>query len=218
MKKEKTLILIIAIIVLCMLILFGFMMINKNRRTGPGPLEPNQAHTPGGISIYKTNADYFAYIAGIVNNRTGDYKVMSWPINFGDVELIQGYILGNSGYISNISSLATDWVFFDITKLEMYDSMGYPGCLDLKKQKYPQCYGDVQYKYGQNLECDAIAERESNSDTSICPSYRASVSNILAENVLVEFYFCEYSVGTTLEEYNDIISNGLLDTLCTKII
>ncbi|MCX6815297.1 MAG: hypothetical protein NT120_00400, partial [Candidatus Aenigmarchaeota archaeon] len=178
----------------------------------------NQAQTPGCMYVYRTSQDYFDYTAAIANNRPGNYTIVGWPINYEDKKLAKDYILGGGGCLNENQSLTSDWVILNIKKSDLYNAMGYPGCLDLEKQKYPQCYGDVQYKQGQNPECDAIYEQERSSDTSICPSYSATVSNILAENVITEFYVCKYSAGTTAEDYNKIISDGQLDTQCTKLV
>jgi len=216
---NKTSILIIIIISICIIIVSLFIIININKKTSP-LLFPNKnkAQTSGCMYVYKTNQDYFKYVAVRANNRTGEYKIMTRTTSFGDEKLTQNYILGRGGCISNNQSLASDLVILNLTKSDVYNDLGYPGCTNLKKQKYPQCYGDIQYKQGQNPECDAIYEKEKSSNTSICSSHSFNVSNILAKNVITEFYVCKYSTGKTVEEYNYIINNGQLDTVCTKII
>ncbi len=216
---KKAIIWVIAIIIICILVVSVFIVINLNRKTGPDlPPNNNKAQTPGCIYVYKTNQDYFSYVAGIANNRTGKYRIMSWPVNYEDKQLIQGYILGGGGCISANQSLTSDWIIIDLKKSDLYNDIGYPGCLELEKQTYPQCYGETHYKQGQNPECDAIYQKEANSDTSICSSHSVTTSNIQATGVITEFYVCKYSVGTTVEEYNNIINNGQLDSLCTKLV
>jgi len=216
---KKLLIWVIAIVVVCIIVVSAFIIVNIDGKTGPElPPNENTAQTPGCIYIYKTNQDFFPYIAGVANNRTGGYLLMNWPINYEDKQLIQEYILGSGGCISDNQSLTSDWAILNITKSELYNDMGYPGCLELEKQTYPQCYGDVQYKQGQNSECDVIYEQERYFDTSICSSHIVTVANIQATNIISEFYVCKYSVGTTIEEYNNFINTGQLDTLCTKLV
>jgi len=216
---KKAIIWVIAIIVVCIVVVSAIFLVNMNKKIGPGlPPNDNKAQTPGCVYVYKTNQDYFPYVAGLANNRTGEYRVMGWPVNYEDKQLLQGYVLGGGGCLSDNQSLTSDWVIFDLRKSDLYNDMGYPGCLELEKQTYPQCYGDVQYKQGQNPECDAIYEQESNSETSICTSHSITTENIQATNVITEFYVCKYSVGMTVEEYNDIISNNQLDSLCTKLV
>ncbi len=216
MKKS---ILIVTIIIICVLVVTAIVVINMNRKVGPGlPSDDNEAQTPGCMYVYKTNQDYFPYVAGLANNRTGIYKLVSWPVNYDDEQLSQGYIFGGGGCISNNQSITSDWVILDIKKSELYKDLGYSGCLELEKQTYPQCYGENKYKQGQNSECDIIYEQESNSDTSICSSHSVDTENILVTDVITEFYVCKYSVGTTAEEYNNIINNGQLNSTCTKLV
>ncbi len=212
MKKSN---LTILIIVICAILLLIFTPFNTNKQTNQEQHSINDpAYTPGCNYIYKTNQNYFEYIAGIANNETGEYKLMSWPTNFQDKKLVQGYISGRGGCMWEEESLADEWVILNAIKSEIYNTHGFPGCLELKKQTYPECYNQT-YKEGQNQECDTIFEKESNSETSICPTHSISTSSIMAKNVLTEFYVCN---NTNIEQSNSIIENNQLDTSCIKII
>ena len=178
-----------------------------------------EGQSRGCYYVYKfANDDYFNYISAGKMEIDGEWIVSGWPHGIQDQELINGYVFGGGG-----CSPFTDRykeVIVDIKKSDANMMLGQPGCTELHRKTYPECYINPQHKPGTpgSEECDKIAEQESNGETSICPQVEhPTIENILDEEPFIEFYICEESVGQTVEEFNNIISNEQLDELCERV-
>ena len=179
---------------------------------------------PGCIYIYKTTHDYFDYIQATVWDKLGvngttERIFNGWPHGLSDVKLNEGYVLGGGGCtpFNNDVRHKMKLVVINLTKVDVNNSFGYPGCTELQTRTYPECFGTQAPVKIDNENCTDIFENERNSDTSICPSVRhPTLDDIVDENPFSEFYVCRKHLNEL--EANDLIGSERLSIECDKVI
>jgi len=197
MKKKYSFLFGILLVLIAIILIFLVFLGHKSSAVGC-------------VYLYKVN-NFSDNVFGIANDITGEYRLMSWPLNVGDIELNDGYFVGG-GF--SCPPKIEEWVVLNLTKETLLNSFGYSGCTELHKETYPDCYSG-KYKKGQNAECDEISERERHSETTICPVIFSEQRNILGSVVFEKFYVC-----SSLDERNDdlIISDKFLQENCDSLI